>query len=274
MTAQLERDEDFFGKPAGRRAPGASMADLQSVYKKYGRRVALDGVTLPIKAREVTGVIGPAGAGKSTLLRCIAHLERIDAGRIYVDGDLLGYEEKGGRLREQSPKRIARARRDIGLVSPTFDLFPHLSVLANVTEAPVRVRGENKRAAADSARVLLDQLGLGTVADVRPGDLSADQRQRAAIARALAMRPKLLLLDCPTSALGESSRREVGDVLRTLVTAGLTVVAVTDDLSFARDVVEHLVVLDAGAVVESGDPRAVLGNPQDERTTDFLLSIR
>ncbi len=274
MTAQLERDEDFFGKPAGRSVAGAMMVDLQSVFKKYGSRVALNGVTLPIKAREVTGVIGPSGAGKSTLLRCIAHLERMDAGRIYVDGDLLGYEEKGQKLRELSPKRMASARRDIGYVSSTLELFPHLSVLANVTEAPIRVRGENKRAAQESGRVLLDQLGLTAVADYRPVHLTSDQRQRAALARALAMRPKLLLLDTPTSALAESSRREVTDVLRTLAAAGLTTVVVTDDLTFARDVTHHLVVLDDGAVIERGDPRGVLGNPQDERTTEFLLSRR
>ena len=208
------------------------------------------------------------------MLRCIAHLERIDAGRIYVDGDLLGYQEKGGRLRELSPKKVALARRDIGFVSASFELFPHLSVLENVIEAPIRVRGENKRVARESAGVLLGQLGLTAVAGVRPAHLTADQRQRAALARALAMRPKLLLLDAPTSALGASSRREVTDVLSTLAAAGLTTVIVTDDLAFARDVTHHLVVLDAGAVIESGDPRGVLGNPQDDRTTEFLLSKR
>jgi polar amino acid transport system ATP-binding protein len=269
-VSSISADEDFFGKPIGRNAPGAIMVDLQSVYLSFGKRVALDGMTLPVKAREVTGLIGPAGSGKTTVLRAIAHLDRIDAGRIYVDGGLLGYVEDHGTLRELPPKRTAHQRRDVALVSATFDLFPHLSAIENVIEAPVRVRGQKRKAATDTARVLLDQLGVAGAADTYPVYLSPDQRQRVAIARALAMQPKLLMLDDPTSVLGEASRREVTDVIRTLAANGLTTIVTTHDLAFARDVTQHLVVLDRGDVAESGDPRGVLGNPQDERTKAYL----
>lgn len=263
-------DEDFFGKPAGRNAPGAIMVDLQSVYLSFGKRVALDGMTLPMKAREVTGLIGPRGSGKTSVLRAVAHLDRIDAGRIYVDGGMLGYVEDNGVLRELGPKRMAQQRRDIALVTDTFDLFPHLSAIENVTEAPVRVRGHKRKAATEAARVLLAQLGVAAVADTYPMHLTPDQRQRVAIARALAMQPKLLMLDDPTSVLGEASRREVTDVIRTLAANGVTTIVTTHDLAFARDVTQHLVVLDRGDVAESGDPRGVLGNPQDDRTKAYL----
>lgn len=263
-------DEDFFGKPIGSNAPGAVMVDLQSVHLKLGHRTALAGVSVAMKAREVTGLIGARGSGKTSVLRAIAHLDRIDAGRIYVDGALLGYEEKNGVVRELAPKRMAAQRRDIGLVPATFNLFPHLSALDNVIEAPMRVRREKKKAAIESARVLLDQLGVLAEAGTHPLHLSPDQRQRVAIARALAMRPTVLMLDDPTSVLGEASRREVTDVIRTLAAGGLTTIVATHDLTFARDVTHHLVVLDHGAVVERGDPRAVLGNPQDERTRALL----
>ena len=162
-------DQDFFGKPTGRSAPGAIMVDLQSVYLRFGKRVALDGITLPMKAREVTGLIGPPGSGKTTVLRAIAHLDRIDAGRIYVDGGLLGYAEENGALRELPRKRIAHQRRDVALVPATFDLFPHLSAIENVVEAPVRVRGHKRKAATETARVLLDQLGVGRRRGHLPG---------------------------------------------------------------------------------------------------------
>jgi polar amino acid transport system ATP-binding protein len=272
MNSEPTPDQDFFGNPAGRGAPGALIVDLQSVYKKFGSQVALDGITLPIKAREVTGLIGPPGAGKTTMLRCIAHLDRIDAGRIYVAGGLLGYEEKNQTLRELSARQIARQRRDVGLVTATFDLFPHLSVLGNVVAAPVRVRRAKKREAVARARVLLDRLSLGACADAYPAHLTPDQRQRAALARALAMQPTVLLLDGPTSALGASSRVEVTDVIRSVAADGLSVVVATDDLEFARDVAHQIVVIDEGVVIESGDPRAVLGNPQDERARAFIAA--
>lgn len=268
----MSSDEDFFGKPTGRKAPGAIMVDLQRVRLTYGRRVALDRVSLPMKAREVTGLIGPPGSGKTSMLRAIAHLDRIDAGRIYVDGELVGYAENDGVLRELAPKRIAAQRRDIAMVPATCELFAHLSALGNVIEAPVRVLGHKRKAATSSGPVLLDQLGVGAVADTYPLHLSPDQRQRVAIARALAMAPTLLMLDDPTSVLGEASRREVTDVIRTLAAGGMTTIVATHDLAFARDVTQHLVVLDHGDVAEHGDPRGVLGNPQDERTRAYLAS--
>ena len=266
----MSSTQDFFGKPSGRNAPGAIMVDLQEVHLRYGKRVALDGISLPMKAREVTGLMGPPGSGKTSVLRAIAHLDRIDSGRIYVDGGLVGYEQDDGVLRELAPKRIAAQRRDIAMVAATFDLFPHLNAIDNVIEAPMRVRGHKRKAAAQHARVVLDQLGVAGVADVYPRHLTPDQRQRVAIARALAMAPTLLMLDDPTSVLGEASRREVTDVIRTLAAGGLTTIVVTHDLAFARDVTHHLVVLDHGTVAERGDPRGVLGNPQDERTRAFL----
>ena len=242
--------EDFFGKPTAGSAP--LMVDAQSVCKNFGALKVLRGVTLQVKPREVMCLVGPSGSGKSTFLRCINHLERVNAGRLYVDGELIGYEERVDKLHELHPKRAAAQRREIGMVFQRFNLFPHMTALENVTEAPVQVKGEKRKAATERGRALLDQVGLGEKARAYPAQLSGGQQQRVAIARALAMQPKLMLFDEPTSALDPELVGEVLDVMRKLAEGGMTMIVVTHEMGFAREVGDQVVFMDEGVVVESG----------------------
>ncbi len=262
--------EDFFGQPSSSRQ---LMVDAQYVQKHFGALKVLKGITLQVKPREVMCLVGPSGSGKSTFLRCINHLERVTAGRLYVDGEIVGYAERGGKLHELHPKVAARQRRDIGMVFQRFNLFPHMNALDNIIEAPLRVKGEKKRDVIDRGRALLEQVGLSSKEKAYPAQLSGGQQQRVAIARALAMQPKLMLFDEPTSALDPELVGEVLDVMRKLAEGGMTMIVVTHEMGFAREVGDQLVFMDEGVVVEAGEPRAVLGNPQHERTRSFLSKV-
>lgn len=243
------------------------------VCKDFGALSVLKGVTLSVGRGQVLVLVGPSGSGKSTFLRCINHLETVTAGRLYVDGDLIGYRERGDKLYEMSPRDAAKQRRDIGMVFQHFNLFPHRTTLENIVEAPVHVKGVGKAVAAERARDLLHQVGLSDKADAYPAQLSGGQQQRVAIARALAMDPKLMLFDEPTSALDPELVGEVLGVMKKLAGAGMTMIVVTHEMGFAREVADQLVFMDAGVIVESGPPRDVLSNPQHERTQAFLSKV-
>ena len=243
------------------------------VHKKYGRLEVLRGLTMNVARGEVVVVVGPSGSGKSTLLRCINHLERLDFGYIYVDGALVGYRQKDGELVEDREPEIARKRAEIGLVFQRFNLFPHLTALANVIEAPVHVQKLSKKQAEELGRELLARVGLSEKADVHPGKLSGGQQQRVAIARALAMRPKLMLFDEPTSALDPELVGEVLDAMKGLAKDGMTMIVVTHEMGFAREVAQRAVFMDEGLVVEEGAPSELLQSPQQERTKAFLSRI-
>ena len=249
------------------------MIKAEQVCKSLGSLDVLKGITLEVAAGEVMCLVGPSGSGKSTFLRCINHLEKVDAGRLYVDGELVGYREKGDRLYEISPKQAARQRRDIGMVFQHFNLFLHRTALENVIEAPIQVKGESRSRAVERARHLLDAVGLASKAEAYPAQLSGGQQQRVAIARALAMEPKLMLFDEPTSALDPELVGEVLGVMRDLAADGMTMVVVTHEMGFAREVADTVVFMDDGQVVESGSPAAVLTAPKHRRTQDFLSTI-
>ncbi|WP_067892514.1 amino acid ABC transporter ATP-binding protein [Nocardia vaccinii] len=249
------------------------MISAQQVCKNFGALRVLKGISLEVGRGEVTCLIGPSGSGKSTFLRCINHLEQVNAGRLYVDGDLVGYREKGGRLYELHPREAARQRRDIGMVFQHFNLFPHRTALENVIEAPTQVKKIRKAEAISRAEELLDRVGLADKAGSYPAQLSGGQQQRVAIARALAMDPKLMLFDEPTSALDPELVGEVLGVMRELAASGMTMVVVTHEMGFAREVADQLVFMDGGVVVESGEPRKMLSDPQHERTKTFLSRI-
>jgi polar amino acid transport system ATP-binding protein len=251
----------------------APMVDAVAVSKSFGSHEVLKSISLRVERGQVLCVIGPSGSGKSTFLRCINHLEQIDAGRLYVDGELVGYRERGGRLYELKPAEAARQRRDIGMVFQHFNLFPHMTALENVIEAPMTVKGVSRREAVERGRDLLARVGLSSHAAHFPSQLSGGQQQRVAIARALAMDPKLMLFDEPTSALDPELVGEVLDVMRELAVTGITMVVVTHEMGFAREVGDALVFMDGGVIVESGDPRAVLADPQQERTKAFLSKV-
>lgn len=249
------------------------MVNAESVVKKFGSNTVLKGITLQVKPGELMCLIGPSGSGKSTFLRCINHLEEVNAGRLYVDGELVGYRQKGDTLYELHPKDAAAQRRDIGMVFQRFNLFPHMTVLENVIEAPIRVKKQNKARAIERAKELIARVGLADKLDAYPAHLSGGQQQRVAIARALAMDPKLMLFDEPTSALDPELVGEVLDVMKDLAKSGMTMIVVTHEMGFAREVGDSLVFMDDGVVVESGDPREVLGKPQHERTKAFLSKV-
>ena len=243
------------------------------VHKRFGRLEVLRGIDLAVMPGEVACIIGPSGSGKSTFLRCINHLERIDAGRMRVNGELIGYRESGGRLHELRESEVARQRRDIGMVFQRFNLFPHMTAAENVMEAPRTVRRETRDAARRRAERLLDRVGLSDKYDAYPAQLSGGQQQRVAIARALAMEPKLMLFDEPTSALDPELVGEVLDVMRQLARDGMTMIVVTHEMGFAREVGDALVFMDGGRIVEAGDPRKVLSAPEHERTKAFLSKV-
>ncbi len=249
------------------------MVKAEAVCKNFGALQVLKGVTLEIGRGEVLCMVGPSGSGKSTFLRCINHLEQVNAGRLYVDGELIGYRQRGNKIHEMPPREAARQRRDIGMVFQHFNLFPHRTVLENIIEAPIHVKRVKKDEAVARARDLLDQVGLTAKADAYPAQLSGGQQQRVAIARALAMSPKLMLFDEPTSALDPELVGEVLEVMKKLAAEGMTMVVVTHEMGFAREVANHLVFMDGGVVVESGPPRDVLANPKHERTKAFLSKV-
>src|SRR4051794_13958371 len=249
------------------------MVRADAVHKSFGRLEVLKGITLEVARGEVMCILGPSGSGKSTLLRCINHLEKLDAGLLYVDGQLVGYELRGDRLHELRDREIAARRGEIGMVFQRFNLFPHMTALDNVTEAPIRVRRQSRRDAHARGHELLKQVGLADKAQAYPNELSGGQQQRVAIARALAMDPKLMLFDEPTSALDPELIGEVLDAMHVLAQEGMTMIVVTHEIGFAREVGDALVFMDDGVVVESGPPREVIANPQHERTRAFLSKV-
>ncbi len=249
------------------------MVKAEAVHKNFGRLEVLRGIDLEVYPKEVMCMIGPSGSGKSTFLRCINHLEKIDAGRLSVDGELVGYQQRGERLYELPDAQVCKKRSEIGMVFQRFNLFPHMTVLQNVIEAPLRVKREGRAVAVERARKLLDRVGLAEKVNAYPNQLSGGQQQRVAIARALAMQPKLMLFDEPTSALDPELVGEVLDVMRGLAEDGMTMVVVTHEMGFAREVGDSLVFMDGGVIVEAGNPREVLTNPQHERTRAFLSKV-
>jgi polar amino acid transport system ATP-binding protein len=249
------------------------MVKAEGVHKRFGRLEVLKGITLDVDRGEVMCVVGPSGSGKSTFLRCINHLIKIDAGRLSVDGELVGYRQQGDKLYELRESEVARKRAEIGMVFQRFNLFPHMTALQNVIEAPVRVKGLSRDAAVERARNQLDRVGLADKLDAYPAQLSGGQQQRVAIARALAMDPKLMLFDEPTSALDPELVGEVLGAIRQLAQEGMTMLVVTHEMGFAREVGDTLVFMDDGAVVEAGPPREVLANPRQERTRTFLSKV-
>jgi polar amino acid transport system ATP-binding protein len=243
------------------------------VYKSFGKLEVLRAVNLAVERGEVVVLIGASGSGKTTLLRCINHLESLDGGRIYVDGELLGYREVNGRLREDSEREVARKRSAIGFVFQRFNLFPHLTALGNVIEAPMRVKKLSRDQAVTRGKELLTKVGLADKLDEHPARLSGGQQQRVAIARALAMEPKVMLFDEPTSALDPELVGEVLEVMQSLAREGMTMMVVTHEMGFAREVAHRVVFMDGGQLVEEGPPDAILRDPQQERTKAFLSKV-
>jgi polar amino acid transport system ATP-binding protein len=252
---------------------GTPMVKAEAVHKSFGRLEVLQGIDLDVQSKEVLCMIGPSGSGKSTFLRCINHLEKIDAGRLSVDGELVGYVQRGDRLYELPDREVCKKRSEIGMVFQHFNLFPHMTALENLIEAPLRVKGENRDQATARAMTLLERVGLADKVRAYPNQLSGGQQQRVAIARALAMQPKLMLFDEPTSALDPELVGDVLDVMRGLAKDGMTMIVVTHEMGFAREVGDSLVFMDAGVIVEKGNPREVLANPQQERTRSFLSKV-
>ncbi len=249
------------------------MVEAVAVHKRFGRNHVLRGIDLNVMPGQVMCLLGPSGSGKSTFLRCINHLERIDAGELWVDGELVGYRESGGKLYELKEKEVARKRAEIGMVFQDFNLFPHMTALENVIEAPLRVKREPAGEARERARELMKRVGLADKLDAYPGWLSGGQQQRVAIARALAMRPKLMLFDEPTSSLDPELVGDVLAAMRQLAADGMTMVVVTHEIGFAREAADSVVFFDEGLVVESGPPQQVLDAPENERTREFLSKV-
>jgi polar amino acid transport system ATP-binding protein len=249
------------------------MVKAEGVHKRFGRLEVLKGIDLQVQPGEVMCLLGPSGSGKSTLLRCINHLEKINSGRLSVDGELVGYREAGGKLHELHERDVAGKRAEIGMVFQQFNLFPHMTAMENVTLAPIRVAKVSRSDARERAEQLLTQVGLGDKANTYPMALSGGQQQRVAIARALAMEPKLMLFDEPTSALDPELVGDVLDAMRQLAHNGMTMIVVTHEIGFAREVADTVVFMDDGVVVETGKPDQVLVNPRHERTQAFLHKV-
>jgi len=250
-----------------------SMIIAQDVHKSFGSNHVLRGISLEVARGEVMCLVGPSGSGKSTFLRCINHLEKINSGRITVNGTLIGYREHNGKIYELKAREAAAQRSEIGMVFQRFNLFPHMTALQNVTAGLIRVKGVNQSEADAEGKALLERVGLADKFEHYPAHLSGGQQQRVAIARSLAMKPSLMLFDEPTSALDPELVGEVLDVMRELAASGMTMIVVTHELGFAREVADSLVFMDGGIVVESGEPAQVLGNPQQERTKSFLSKV-
>jgi polar amino acid transport system ATP-binding protein len=253
--------------------PAGPVVEAVGVRKRFGSLEVLKGIDLTVDRGEVMCIIGPSGSGKSTFLRCINHLEKVDGGQLSVDGELVGYERRGDKLYELREREVARKRAEIGMVFQRFNLFPHMTALENIVEGPHRVKGIPRAQAAEMGQQLLARVGLAGRERTYPRQLSGGQQQRVAIARAMAMEPKLMLFDEPTSALDPELVGEVLDVMRDLAKSGMTMVVVTHEMGFAREVGDALVFMDDGIVVESGAPREVLANPQHQRTQAFLSKV-
>lgn len=253
-----------------RQTNGIEMLRAEKIVKHFGELTVLDGIDLTVKRGQVVVIIGPSGSGKTTLLRCINHLEKIDSGRIYIEGEMLGYREVNGRLVEDRESTIARIRSQIGFVFQRFNLFPHMTALENIIEAPVHVLHEPKTEVKERAMALLEKVGLEDRADTYPHKLSGGQQQRVAIARALAMNPKLMLFDEATSALDPELVGEVLKVMDQLAREGMTMVVVTHEMGFAREVADEVIFMDKAVIVEEGPPEQVFDHPQHERTREFL----
>jgi polar amino acid transport system ATP-binding protein len=243
------------------------------VHKRFGRLEVLKGVSLGVQRRETVCIIGASGSGKTTFIRCINHLEKIDGGRITVNGHLIGYREENGKLREDSEKSIARQRTQVGMVFQRFNLFPHKTAMENVTEAPIHVLGVPQDEAREQALALLRRVGLADKCDTYPGKLSGGQQQRVAIARALAMRPALMLFDEPTSALDPEVTGEVLSVMEELAHEGMTMIVVTHEMGFAKVAADRVVMMDGGVIIEEGTPEHFFEAPEHERTKQFLSKI-
>jgi polar amino acid transport system ATP-binding protein len=256
-----------------RRANGIEMVRAEKIVKRFGHLTVLDGVDLSVNRGQVVVIIGPSGSGKTTLLRCINHLEKIDSGHIYIEGEMIGYREVNGRLVEDREATIAGIRSQIGFVFQRFNLFPHLTALENVIEAPIHVLHQPRDEVTERAMALLEKVGLAEKAHVYPHKLSGGQQQRVAIARALAMNPKLMLFDEATSALDPELVGEVLKVMRQLAEEGMTMVVVTHEMGFARDVSDHVIFMDHAVIVEEGTPEQVFDHAQNERTRTFLGMI-
>jgi polar amino acid transport system ATP-binding protein len=250
-----------------------AMVLAEGVHKRFGRLEVLKGINLQVSRGEVMCLLGPSGSGKSTFLRCINHLEKINSGRLSVDGELVGYRQAGDKLHELHESEVARKRSEIGMVFQHFHLFPHMTALENVTLAPIRVGGMRRGEARERGAQLLEQVGLSDKTNVYPVALSGGQQQRVAIARALAMQPKLMLFDEPTSALDPELVGDVLDAMRRLAHEGMTMIFVTHEIGFAREVADTVVFMDEGVVVESGKPTSVLDSPQHQRTQTFLHKV-
>jgi len=252
---------------------GQPMVKAEQVWKSFGKLDVLKGVDLEVMPQQTYVLLGPSGGGKSTLLRCINHLEKINAGRLWVGGELMGYRQTGAVLHEMKARDVARQRSHVGMVFQRFNLFPHMTAIENVMEAPIRVQHVQRKQAEDEAEVLLRSVGLGEKLDVYPAQLSGGQQQRVAIARALAMKPKLMLFDEPTSALDPELVGEVLDVMKQLAVDGMTMVVVTHEIGFAKEVADGVALMDGGVIVEDGPPGEVLVNPREERTKVFLSKV-
>jgi polar amino acid transport system ATP-binding protein len=249
------------------------MIDARGVRKSFGANEVLKGITLQVEQGQVLCLLGPSGSGKSTFLRCINHLETINGGRLYVEGELMGFREGVDAIYEMKPNAIAAQRSEIGMVFQRFNLFPHLTAIENIIEAPIGVKKSDRSAAVKNALELLASVGLSDKADQYPAQLSGGQQQRVAIARALAMQPKLMLFDEPTSALDPELVGDVLDVMRNLASSGMTMIVVTHEIGFAREVADRVVFMDKGVVVEEGPPSQILDNPVNERTKAFIRSV-
>jgi polar amino acid transport system ATP-binding protein len=246
------------------------MVKAHGVRKHFGTLQVLKGIDLEVAPKEVVCLIGPSGSGKSTFLRCVNHLEKIDGGRLSVDGELVGYKQEGGKIYELRENEVARKRAEIGMVFQRFNLFPNKTALGNVVEAPIHVKGESRKEAREHGRQLLERVGLSDKVDEYPARLSGGQQQRVAIARALAMKPKLMLFDEVTSALDPELVKEVLDVMRALAQEGMTMIVVTHEMGFARDVGDRVLFMDGGVIVEEGPAKQLIDNPREERTKRFL----
>ncbi|KAA1378469.1 amino acid ABC transporter ATP-binding protein [Aeromicrobium fastidiosum] len=264
MTTEQRRDTPDPSNPVVR---------IEGVHKSFGRTKVLHGVSLDVASGEVSCLIGPSGSGKSTMLRCINHLEKVDAGRIWVNGEMVGYADHGTYLQELHDREVQRRRARIGMVFQRFNLFPHMTALQNITAAPIGVAGEPRKEAEENARSLLDRVGLAHKAAAYPRHLSGGQQQRVAIARALAMRPQVMLFDEPTSALDPELVGEVLEVMRDLAANGMTMIVVTHEIAFAREVADTVAFMDDGHIVEHGSARALIETPQHERTRSFLARV-
>ena len=249
------------------------VVETTDVEKWFGKTQVLNGISLTVKRAEVVVMIGASGSGKTTFIRCINHLEKIQSGRIQVNGHLIGYREVNGKLVEDREQNIARQRQDIGMVFQRFNLFPHMTALGNIIEAPIRVRGDTEKEATEIGRALLERVGLGHKADSYPAQLSGGQQQRVAIARALAMRPALMLFDEPTSALDPEMIGEVLEVMKERAREGMTMIVVSHEMGFAREVADRVVMLDEDKIIEDDTPEHFFTAPSHERTKAFLSKI-